>query len=65
MFTKHSVGNKTTYCRLNSSRKGGGGAYSWGIIIRCMICFVDGTFTGGGALQWQCMVVEILWNKFK
>lgn len=41
-----------------------GGAYSWGIIIRCIIYFVDGTFTGG-ALQWQCMVVEILWNKFK
>ena len=20
---------------------------------------------GGGALQWQCMVLEFLWNKFR
>ena len=50
---------------VNWIQIGRGGAYSWGIIIRCIIYFVDGTFTGGGGLQWQCMVVEISWNKFK
>ena len=33
---------------VNWIQIGRGGAYSWGIIIRCIIYFVDGTFTGGG-----------------
>lgn len=33
---------------VNWIQIGSGGAYSWGIIIRCIIYFVDGTFTGGG-----------------